>query len=71
MIKFTLNKQEASNKAKKQKGKQVVFWEYKDLSPATMPKMLPSLYTPGVTWKKPSIHFVCPWGQVSSQGVVT
>jgi hypothetical protein len=23
------------------------------------------------TWKKSSIHLVCPWGQVSSQGVVT
>jgi hypothetical protein len=22
-------------------------------------------------WKKSSIHWVCPWGQVSSQGVVT
>jgi hypothetical protein len=30
-----------------------------------------ALYTPGLSWKKSSIHLVCPWGQVSSQGVVT
>jgi hypothetical protein len=30
-----------------------------------------ALYTPGLSWKKSSIHWVCPWGQVSSQGVVT
>jgi hypothetical protein len=30
-----------------------------------------TLYTPRVTWKKYLIHWVCPWGQVSSQGVVT
>jgi hypothetical protein len=30
-----------------------------------------ALYTPGETWKKSSIHLVCPWGQVSSQGVIT
>jgi hypothetical protein len=30
-----------------------------------------ALYTLGLTWKKPSIHLVCPWGQVLSQGVVT
>jgi transposase InsO family protein len=34
-------------------------------------EVLLSLYTPGVTWKKPSIHLVCPWGQVLSQGAVT
>jgi hypothetical protein len=32
--------------------------------------LLPSLYILGLTWKKPSIHLVCPWGQVSSQGAV-
>ena len=34
-------------------------------------KNVAALYTPGVTWKKSSIHLVCPWGQVSSQGTVT
>jgi hypothetical protein len=41
-------------------GNQCLQWE-----------LLPPLYTPRVTWKKPSIHWVCPWGHVSSQGVVT
>jgi len=32
--------------------------------------LLPSLYTPQVAWKKYSIHWVCPWGKVSSQGAI-
>jgi hypothetical protein len=34
-------------------------------------KEFAALYTPQVAWKKSSIHWVCPWGQVSSQGAVT
>jgi hypothetical protein len=33
--------------------------------------LVSALYTPGVMWNKSSIHLVCPWGKVSSQGVVT
>jgi hypothetical protein len=33
--------------------------------------LVAALYTPGVTWKKSSIHLVFPWGQVSSQGALT
>jgi hypothetical protein len=29
-----------------------------------------ALCIPRVTWKISSIHWVCPWGQVSSQGLV-
>jgi len=32
--------------------------------------LVAALYTPGVTWKKSSIHLVCPCGKVSGQGVL-
>jgi hypothetical protein len=66
MIRFILHKQEASNKVKRQKKKTSRVLGIERFIPNNDAKMLPSLYTPGVTWKKPSIHLVCPWGQVSS-----
>ena len=42
------------------------------VDPGTAPTgTVAALYTLGLSWKKSSIHLVCPWGQVLSQGVVT
>jgi hypothetical protein len=71
MIKFILNKQEASNKAKRKKENKSRDPGIERFIPGNDAKMLSSLYTPGVTWKKHSIHLVCPWGQVSNQGAIT
>ena len=71
MIKFIINKPEASNKAKNKIENKSRVPGIERFIPGNGAKMVSSLYTPGVTWKKPSIHLVCPWGQLSSQGAVT
>ena len=71
MIKFILSKQETSNKEKSKRENKSRVPGIERFIPGNGAKMLSSLYTPGLSWKKPSIHFMCPWGQVSSQGVVT
>jgi hypothetical protein len=71
MIKFILNKQEASNKAKSKKENKSRTPGIERFIPGNGAKNVAALYTPGLTWKKSSIHLVCPWGQVSSQGAVT
>jgi hypothetical protein len=71
MIKFILSKQETSNKEKSKRENKSRVSGIERFIPGNGTKMLPSLYTPGLSWKKPSIHLVCPWGQVSSQGAVT
>jgi hypothetical protein len=48
MIKFIINKKEASNKAKRKKGKtKVVSWEYKVLSPVVEQKCCRLIHTFG------------------------
>jgi hypothetical protein len=54
----------------KSKPKGILDLIHSDVSGSMLVVLLP-LYTPQVAWKKPSIHWVCPWGQVSSQGAIT
>jgi hypothetical protein len=71
MIKFILNKQEVSNKAKRKKENNSHVPGIERFIPGNGAKNVAALYTPRVMWKKPSIHLVCPWGQVLKQGAVT
>jgi hypothetical protein len=62
------SKQIRSIKQKKKKRKtKIRIPGIKRFTSAMVPKNVATLYTPWVTWKKYSIHWVCPWGQVSSQ----
>jgi hypothetical protein len=71
MIKIILSKQETSNKAKSKRENKSRVLEIERFIPGNGAKNVVALYTPGLSWKKPSIHLVCPWGQVSSQVAVT
>jgi hypothetical protein len=66
MIKFILNKQEASNKAKKEKRKTKSRTPgIERFIPDNDAKNVVAFIHTWVTWKKYSIHSVCPWGQLS------
>jgi hypothetical protein len=76
MIKSIYDKQQASKTKQKQKGnkkenKSRTLGIEKFIPGNDAKRMLFPLYTPRVNVEKLSIHWVCPWGQVSSQGVVT
>jgi hypothetical protein len=64
MIKFILSKQETSNKAKSKRENKSRVPGIERFIPGNGAKMLPPYTHLWETWKKSSIHSVCPWGQV-------
>ena len=64
MIKFILSKQETSNKAKSKRENKSRVPGIERFIPGNDAKMLPPYTHLWETWKKSSIHSVCPWGQV-------